>query len=491
MTPLASIFACLSILASAPHQDPAQADDTPAANPGQVVLTIVEAGTGAPIPGAAVYEVLEASFPRWGRFDHERSAVTDVRGQAMFEDTDGGWFVVQADGFGVRGELVRTPLGSIDLTPETPITVEVIDYLGRPVPLAHLGVCVGCGHTPDVVSATTGPDGRATLRGVSPNAGIVDLYVVHPDLASDTYDEVPFDAVGEDGVARIHLDPGSKLEGQVRYPDGSPAAGVGVGVSHVHRGPWTTTDERGHFTLFGLHPRPGDLWVKDPSGKMLASFEGSRAGCWRVLTVPRSQPDSGGDYAPESLQRDGRPKGTITVQAAVRGGSHREDVLVEAWDPRTGWCARARTDPECAATFAVPAGVHLRVEVGGRGTPFEAHDLGAHRLEDGAALTLRAELPAPRVETIRLLGVRANSTIAIRTADGKRIALAEDAIEALEPGGAGHAVAIEGVILPTGPWSIAMEQPYGSSSISGPMYPTSLRHTADGIEVDFRRAPGD
>ncbi len=488
MTSLASILACLPILASTPRQDPGQAEGTPAADLGPLVLTVVEAGTGAPIPDAQVYEVIEAPLPRWGRFEHARNAFTDERGQVSFEGTKGGWFVVKAPGFGVRGELVGSPLRPIGLTREVPITVEVLDYLGRPIPLAHLGVAVGCGHTPDVLSTTTGPDGRATLRGVSPNDGIVDLYIVHPDLARNYYEEVPFELVREDGVARVYTEPGSKLEGQVLYPDGSPAVGLGVGIQQVHRGPWTTTDERGHFILFGMQPKPRDLWVQDPHGKMLAVFANSRAGCWRVLTISRSQPESKADYEPESLKVEGRAKGMITVQVAIRGGSPQEDVQVEVWNPQTGWCDRGRTDSDGEAILAVPAGSDIRVEVGGLGTPFEAQGLGLHRLEDGAALTLRAELPEPRVATLRLLGVRAKGSVAIHAADGAELALAGNAIAALEPNEAGHTVVVEDVTLPTGPWTVAMRPPSRSIATSEPVFPRSQRNTEDGIEFDFRPA---
>lgn len=461
--------------------------------PTTLTLTIVEEGTLKPIPGATVDRAYERLYPTWDAFESFGSATANEEGVVTIVGNSRTWFIVRAEGFGVQGQLKPTDGMQIELTPEVPITVEVVDFLGQPVPLTYLGVCVGCGHTSDVISATTGPDGRALIRGAAPGEGIVDLYHVHPNLIRDRYQSVPFDSMDKNGLAQIRINPGTLLSGQVLFADGSPAAGIGVGWPRIHRGPWTTTDEQGRFTLFGLPTRPDYLAVKSKGNSPLAFIDGSRAGCSRTITLRGHPFDDPNDPKIWVGNFEKPPESSVSVTARFANGKAAPGVPVEIWDPKTGACFRHLTDELGVATLSAPVGTSYRVEAGGPESPFPTQGLGQVRLDEGIDdISIDVLVPEPRVVSLRLLGIRRQDDVELTRANGSRMRIAKEVVDGLEASDAGHAVTVDGVTLPAGPWAITVNQRRPGRSISyfGVRFPSTTKDLGDTIELDFR-ASGD
>jgi hypothetical protein len=200
-------------------------------------VRVVNAATGEPVVGAEVLGVREVEIPVFGVTWSEARDVTDAEGWATLppvtEKQEYQWLIVRAEGYGVAGQMdvprsdgwVVEPVA---LHPEVLAGVRVVDYLGRPVEGLHLGLCVGCGHTPDVASAVTDANGRATLPGVGREIdGIADVYPVGDGVLTD-YLHVDWDAARA-GVYETIAEPGGTLEGRLLRADGTPAVGYGVG----------------------------------------------------------------------------------------------------------------------------------------------------------------------------------------------------------------------------------------------------------------------
>ncbi len=392
-------------------------------------ITVVDDATGAPIVGARVLGVEEAHTPVWGERRFRVAVATSAEGKAALprptEDANYSWMMVEAAGYGTWATMVspRSDESEVRLLPEVPITIEVLDYMGSPLPLAHLGVCFGCGHTPDLISAFTGPDGRATLRGVRDyDHHIEDLYVVHAKTSMNGYDSVPYGDV-VDGVARFYAHPGTMLEGQVLLPDGKPAIGYGVGNNETHRGHWAVTDERGRFRLYGAEPRPEYLRVMTPGGEWIAGFDHSRAGVFRTLALDGTDsPDVFEDGLGETKRATRKVEVQVNVAAAEGPdvANRMRWIPVEIWDPKTGQSFFDQTDEAGAVTFRVPAGEY-RVEVGGPECAFRARELEPLVVAtDGSneALQRTCELEAPRVCMIDVTGLREGEGLALQTAGG-------------------------------------------------------------------------
>ena len=409
---------------------PAQAAPIPAASR---KVTVVHAETGEPIPGAEVLGVAEISEPVWGELWWTHRAVTDAAGEVLLprptDEASYGWLFARAAGFGTRaaGDSRAFSTSGIDdvrleLMPETPVLIELLDFTGSPLPLAHLGVAMGCGHTPDLLSVTTGRDGRATLRGFYPyDGGIADLFIVHPEVGRSTYSDVPLeDEV--DGVVRVYApSDGRLLRGQVLLPDLTPAVGYAVGSRMNHRGPWAITDAEGDFRFYGWDPDQASFEVRDPEGNAVAGFSGARDGVERLFVLDgTTNPEDSVD----GQQGVEEPRGGVTVEIQMVGeGWERlrpwdRRVTVEAWDPITGRSITGKTkDPasvdqrQVSTTLHLPGGDYL-VEVGRPDSPYAPLALGrvsvkAHvptGLGDPRFVTtvLQAEVPVPRLVTIEV-----------------------------------------------------------------------------------------
>jgi hypothetical protein len=465
-------------------------------DPGNV--RVVDAATGAPVVGAEVLGVREAEIPVFGITWSEARDVTDAEGWATLPPVSAKreyqWLIVRAEGYGVAGQMdVPRPDGwvvePVALHPEVPAGVRVLDYLGRPVEGLHLGLCVGCGHTPDMASAMTDSSGRATLPGVGREIdGIADVYPVGDGVLTD-YLYVDWDAA-RGGVYETVAEPGGTLEGRLLHADGSPAVAHGVGVPERHRGPWTVTDEEGRFRCQGLKPRFASyLQVKAPTGETIAGFEGSRIGVERTLRLPA---EFWGDTEPA---RDAELALSLYLEdwPGHDGATYWPlGVPVLATHLGTGWCAQFHVALAEETVLELPSGPY-RIEIGGGASPYPLKRVEWIELSPGLE-TPEVELEVPRPKLVRLEvdGVSEGSKLEMVCADGQVRKVKLDRVQR-SPGAARGLGVVERVALPAEPfglWLDGEDEPDAADRSAVLMELSEPRHRKDADEgaVLFVRA---
>jgi RNA polymerase sigma-70 factor (ECF subfamily) len=148
-------------------------------------VTVVDRGTGAPVPGAQVWHRAMTDSTSWNdlavdREEHVRSAgsrlVADERGEALVPCTKSCTAVVARSGT-AYGELVlhgeSADPARIEIGPDSTVVVRVVDFAEQPVANAHVGVRKlapgrGDGYGHIVARATTSaPDGLARMAHLS------------------------------------------------------------------------------------------------------------------------------------------------------------------------------------------------------------------------------------------------------------------------------------------------------------------------------------
>jgi len=253
-------------------------DLRPAGVPIAPNLRVVDAETGQPVSGAEVFGVHEDTAPLSGELWYRASATTDDDGWAGLapasDEREYSWRIVRAKGYATSGSTSVPRAGGepevVELHRAGEARLRVVDFLGRPVPNLKLGLCVGCGHTPDVAVAVTDEDGRATFACVGTRGrGIADVYPVGEGVQMD-YLGVHWNAALDGGYEAVAF-PGATLRGKLLLANGSPAVGYAVGAPARHRGPWTRTDDEGRFRLEGLLPRAYALASADPERRLAAA----------------------------------------------------------------------------------------------------------------------------------------------------------------------------------------------------------------------------
>jgi hypothetical protein len=225
-----------------------------------ITTRVLDASTGAPIPGAELLLIAESNHPMRGEMWWQMRAVADADGFVRLRAEPRGWWVVRASGHGTVMEMGYVPTTNMSSQPSgitflargLDVPIRLLNWRGEPVPGALIGLCGGCGHTPDLVHGRTDGNGLVVLH-----MGIADLYVEHPEL------ELGYDGVqwlpGEAPMAFV-VPPAAAYRGSVVDVDGKPVVGAFVGVPGVHRGPWTRTGPDGSFLLCGAD-QGGDLFV--------------------------------------------------------------------------------------------------------------------------------------------------------------------------------------------------------------------------------------
>jgi hypothetical protein len=221
-----------------------------------VCIRVIDGQRGTPIPRAELLLIDESSAPIGG------APIVAWRGQAneqgfismrVDKAADGyqswGWLCVRADGYCQHMRMGGFDDEVISLMPTITVPVQVRDWRDQPVAGALVGFCAGCGHTPDLVHGVTNAKGTVTLPGIDISQGITDFYVVHQDLKLG-YDNPPWFPGTQPMLMRVAS--GVPHTGVVVDHAGKPVTGVAVGLSTVHRGPWTLTRADGSFALFGL-----------------------------------------------------------------------------------------------------------------------------------------------------------------------------------------------------------------------------------------------
>lgn len=405
-------------------------------------VTVVDAKTGAPVPGARVHQVPEAAAPVWGAFwSAHDAAPTDPGGRTWLPEGRPAWTIARADGYAPFGTGTTPRQGApleIAMWPVVPAELEVLDFEGNPLPLVRLGVAVGCGHTPDVTAAFTDHVGRATLLAVGEEWDIADVFPVGPSVLTD-YLDVDWSAATSGGYRTVAL-PGATLEGVLLQADGTPCVGYAVGQMQTHRGPWAITDERGRFLLYGVQPQICDpLMVKEPAGETIGEFERSRVGVKRVLRL-------GEEPWADELDGASTPL-TVTI---VEGDHPFEGrVPIAVWNVATGMCLVGSAGLGEDAEFLLPPGT-FAIHVGGQGSPFP--ELALDTLD---APTASAEwnpvVHAPEALRFEIAGIGEATSVDCLDELGTATELAFDGFLEDERGRVG---VIEAFAPPAGRWAL-------------------------------------
>lgn len=439
-------------------------------------VTVVDGSTGKPIEGVRVHLVPEADVPLWGEFwsDHD-AAPTDVTGRTWLQERPmeepHGWTIALAEGYAPSGTPYcprpDAPM-EIEMWPVRPASIQVVDFLGDPLPLVRLSVAVGCGHTPDVTHAFTDRSGHATLLAVGEFWQIADVYPLAEGVRMD-YLDVEWEQATSGGYRTVAL-PGATLTGVVLDAKGEPCAGYGVGQQHRHRGPWTVTDARGRFKLRGVEPEIcSEVFVKDPSGQTIDDFECSHVGMPRVLQL-----------GAEPWQDEAKGNAvTLTLRPEDWDHPFEGEVPFAVWNHDTGMCLVRKVALGDSTTLELPAGVYM-VAAGGQGSPFPLQppmDFDSRTPCEGEA---NPAIPAPRSLRLEIAGIGGAKSVEWITAAGLSGKLRFD--EALEDE-RGKVGVIESFLEPACRWALWLpsEDPHRSADL------VDLEPAVDGVVRGSRR----
>ncbi len=344
--------------------------------PGWVTSRVVDDLSGAPIAGADVYFVRESETPLGGSFWFTRRVVTDDDGwlRAQVDDIEGRWHiqVLRHPDYGVAA---RVGLGDSIWRVGRPfdVPVRIVDWRGAPVAGAKIGFCGGCGHTPDLANATTGPDGVAVLQQIDPHSDIGDVYVQHAGLGLG-YESVRW-CPGE-GPELVTCRWSPAMSGVVLDHLGGPVAGAFVAALDVHRGPWAATASDGSFTLLGARPELGPSHVRLASGREVWFDTATRFPVTLHLPDPASpEPTDGRVEQPDAAARDVR---TRSLRVALSGAAGLQAVADWPGAPQR----RARGAEEVEIPRVGPFVISVTATGGPSGRP-SARD---HYFADASAL---------------------------------------------------------------------------------------------------------
>lgn len=232
----------------------------------ELVRRLVDDLTGQPVVGAEVFVLAESATPIAGRFWFLRRALSDADGFVRISPEPGEKWHLQVARSERHGVASQSGAGDwiwrLGRAFDVPVLVR--DWRSEPAAGARIGFCGGCGHTPDLVNATTGADGVAFLRGIDPWNDIRDVYVQHPGLGLG-YESIRWFPGNPPAVIDTRWSP--PMTGRVVDHTGRAVAGAFVAALDVHRGPWAETAEDGTFTLLGGDPRIGASHVRLGDGR--------------------------------------------------------------------------------------------------------------------------------------------------------------------------------------------------------------------------------
>lgn len=391
---------------------------------------IVEAATGKPVAGATVKLFCEVPHPEPGfgtpaatgtsgpdGWVRRRKADVDQKIATRFGQPT--WAYVEAPGLrpdaAYQGtehtgdERFAQPFTLADpdwpLPPATTLRVALRDPLDRPVVGALVGWLLGCGHTPDVRQARTGPDGLAVLERVG-FGGFGHIWPLVDGLQSRYVEGAAYAAWERPRTAR--LDWSMTVEGTVLGPDEKPAAGVAVGHANAHRGPWTRTDAMGRFRLVGSDATPEDGVVAEVGEYPVGPASAPKPGLVTSLTFPAPP---AGHRAVVRLPKPGQDlpeeaeDGDLSVEVARNGWPKarvRPAVRVLAVRKIDGWTARASFDEKDIAHLHLRAGTYTIDAAGcreGYGVVY-SRAYGEVTVSAAANTNVRIEMPPPALQPL-------------------------------------------------------------------------------------------
>ena len=313
---------------------------------------VVDALSGEPILGAMVQAFIERDYPEPPTWQPVAETTTDVDGfyeLVMPEgSTRGAVVFISKPGYATNGEGARREL--IPLEPSVPARVAIRDHLDRPVEGAKVALVIGCGHTPDAATTFSGKDGVAALPHACRDfaTDIEDLWITKSGFACG------YDSLGsgrrivrpDDPPPLKRLRLGRDIVGRLLAKDGTALAGVVVGNSTAHRGPWTRTAADGRFRLVGLSTAD-DAWIViDPKTTTIA-FERSPDGREQTLIID-------GDR----LQAAREPASAVTIAATDAAGAPVADQRFAFVRDDDAFTRTASTNAEGTAAVDLPRGAY-------------------------------------------------------------------------------------------------------------------------------------
>lgn len=242
---------------------------------GEVVGTVIDSLTGAPLPGAFVGVGPRTSMGFSGEgftfslSDWSRRARTDDGGRFRVNGIKPGscCVAVRTPGHSLWRQEIdvredRTETVAVALLPEAALEGHVVDERGRP--LSGLFVLVGQGVEWLRASAQTGPDGSFHIGALEANATL-EARVMGKEvrLASTSFLALP----GQTFVWEAQLGQMGFIRGRVLDEASNPLAGWSVHLfdSVDGTGGSATTDPQGSFRFEGLDPNEHSLMVFDPA----------------------------------------------------------------------------------------------------------------------------------------------------------------------------------------------------------------------------------
>jgi hypothetical protein len=294
---------------------------------------IVDEFTSAPIAGAELFLVAESKTPIGGEFWSTRQSKSDANGnlRVRTDDIDGKWhhLVLRAAGHAVSsrcnpGELIWR------VAPPQNAPVQLRNWRGDPAVLAMVGICGGCGHCPDLATATSGPDGIALLRDIDPHNEIADLYVQGDGLGI-AYRSLQW----RPGDPPFLLDCGwsEPMTGKLLDHNGKPIAAVFIGSHEIHRGPWARTGADGIFRVLGASGNE-DLIARLADREVRFERPPAFPATLRA-PVPDGEPNQQVDAEPAPKADDKPPVPiTVAISGETSGEAPSVHVSCPRWQPR-------------------------------------------------------------------------------------------------------------------------------------------------------------
>lgn len=448
-------------------------------------VRIVDALTERPLPGALLYVVRERTHPTGGEFwfDSKWPADADgfvqVPGQAVPERC---WILVAADGYGPLASDRRLPstYDCVALLPGLDWPVDLRDALDQPLGDVELGLCLGCGHTPDVRVTTSDPSGRAVLRCVEPGGfGSSNNRDLYPRGAARSPEYHSHRWQLGDPPTRLRVPASRFVRGSVRSPNGRPLPGVAITSDwRQHRGPWSSTDANGAFAPIACID-----WIELQFGELEYTAHPPAVADTFDLTMPAAPLPSG------------QPKARVTVVVQDPAGRPLPACRVALWhvgihskDPAESIVVM--TDASGLAVGEVVAG-QLGLEVAPPtaaevGTP---PAFGVHRrdLVVGADQAERVVVQLSRWPTIRIRPAPGVPSVTLVTRDDAWSFDVEPDVEReiAVPGDEPFALRSGGVVVTASTRYYSFEAPPTEVVEIAPHPPTQLRLRV----VDARGAP--
>ncbi len=356
------------------------AADPPQWTPGILDVRVLDEATGKPVRGARVMVYPEVAHPIPGPpWAPAKQGTTDADGRVRIDVSSlphgEPWVFADAPGFAVDAQYVREGSVDFELARGRNVPIEVVDVFGEPIAGAYVGYVGGCGHTPELRSATTDARGIAVIPSIDPTTWRI--WIVHDRVLAEYHDLGRW--LPGDPPLVVRCKPGRAVDGRVLDAEGRSVVGAAIGIAEFHHGPWTRTNADGRFHLTGIGKGGGHgfaVALTDPAvtEKMPSDDawvdalpEGSEHTV-RLSVDDQTRSDSA-DEAWKAYAASHPPRrmhfvvpGPREASIELRSEEEVRELPPELWSgasfdlPPQGACAIALSDGEGVRTFVLPTG---------------------------------------------------------------------------------------------------------------------------------------